>query len=130
MDGGNYPEDKDDFVNAPYANFKDDKLQFDTKIVDNANENYGSVSGFSLKSLLSMAGGIRKGAPRLSSVCRSYPAAKHPPDLVDRFLQHCVFLVVECSRLFHEPDKKSQDVELHAGTLKCADFACAFSIPG
>ncbi len=32
--------------NAPIWNFNDDKLKFNTNNVDNANENYGSASGF------------------------------------------------------------------------------------
>lgn len=38
--------------NAPIFNFNDDKLKFDTNWTDNANSNYGSVSGFVPKSLL------------------------------------------------------------------------------
>ncbi len=34
------------FSNAPYWNFNDDKLKFDTNPVDNANPNYGSASAF------------------------------------------------------------------------------------
>jgi hypothetical protein len=34
------------FDHAPYFNFNDDKLKFDTKHVGNANDNYGSTSGF------------------------------------------------------------------------------------
>jgi hypothetical protein len=34
------------FDHAPYFNFNDDKLKFDTKWSDNANDNYGSASGF------------------------------------------------------------------------------------
>lgn len=34
------------FDNALYFNFNDDKLKFDNNTVDNANENYGSASGF------------------------------------------------------------------------------------
>jgi len=34
------------FENAPYFNFNDSKLKFDTNRVDNANDNYGSASAF------------------------------------------------------------------------------------
>lgn len=36
-------EDSHDFDNAPYFNRNDDKFNFDTNGVDNANDNYGSV---------------------------------------------------------------------------------------
>ena len=36
------------FDHAPYFNFNDDKLKFDTKLSDNANDNYGSASGWSV----------------------------------------------------------------------------------
>lgn len=51
MDRDNYPEADGSFSNAPYFNFNDDKVKFDTNWVDNANENYGSVSAFLAKSL-------------------------------------------------------------------------------
>ena len=34
------------FDHAPIFNFNDDKLKFDTNWSDNANDNYGSASGF------------------------------------------------------------------------------------
>ncbi len=49
--GGNYPDADGDFSNAPYFNFNDDKVKFDTNWFDNANSNYGSASGFLPKSL-------------------------------------------------------------------------------
>ncbi len=36
----------DEFLSAPYFNFNDDKLKFDTNDVDNPNDNYGAASGF------------------------------------------------------------------------------------
>ncbi len=39
------------FSNAPNFNWNDGKLKFDTNDVDNANDNYGSASGFFPKSL-------------------------------------------------------------------------------
>lgn len=46
------------FNKAPYFNFNDGKLKFDTNDVDNANENYGSASGLLPKFLPSYATGI------------------------------------------------------------------------
>jgi len=40
------------FEQAPNWNFNDDKVKFDTNDVGNANDNYGSSSGFITKSLL------------------------------------------------------------------------------
>ena len=51
-DRGKYPESNVRFDNAPYWNFNDGKLKFDTNRVDNANDNYGSASGFLPKYLL------------------------------------------------------------------------------
>lgn len=47
-----YPDANGVFNKALYFNFNDGKVKFDTNDVDNANENYGSVSGFFSKSLL------------------------------------------------------------------------------
>lgn len=47
-----YPDSDDRFDKAPYFNFDDDKVKFDTNWSDNANSNYGSASGFVPKSLL------------------------------------------------------------------------------
>lgn len=45
MDGNNKaPKADGQFVNAPYFNFNDDKLKFDTNDVDDVNPNYGSAS--------------------------------------------------------------------------------------
>ncbi len=51
MDNDKYPDSDVRFDQAPYFNFNDDKVKFDTNDVDNANENYGSTSGFVPKSL-------------------------------------------------------------------------------
>jgi hypothetical protein len=53
MDGqGQISDDGDgQFGHAPYFNFND-KAKFDTNDVSNANDNYGSSSGFVSKSLL------------------------------------------------------------------------------
>ena len=46
------PSDEREFSNAPYFNFNDGKVKFDTNRVDNANDNYGSASAFLPKSPL------------------------------------------------------------------------------
>ena len=46
-----YPDSDVRFDHAPYFNFNDDKVKFDTKHVSNANDNYGTASGFVPKSL-------------------------------------------------------------------------------
>lgn len=65
MGKNKFPDSDDRFNHAPYFNFNDDKLKFDTKFVDNANDNYGSVSGFSPKSLFSIEKRAPSGAPHL-----------------------------------------------------------------
>lgn len=40
------------FDRAPYFNFNDSQLKFDTNTIDNVDDNYGSASGFLPKSLL------------------------------------------------------------------------------
>lgn len=52
MDRGKHPDSDVRFDNAPYFNFNDDKVKFDANWFDNANDNYGSASGFVPKSLL------------------------------------------------------------------------------
>jgi len=52
MNKSNDPDADGDFNNAPYFNFNDDKVKFNTNYVDNANKNYGSASAFLPKSLL------------------------------------------------------------------------------
>lgn len=50
---GKFSDDGDgQFDYAPYFNFNDDKVKFDTDDVSNPNDNYGSASGFVSKSLL------------------------------------------------------------------------------
>jgi hypothetical protein len=48
-----YPDADGDFSNAPIFNFNDGKVKFDDNWLNNANENYGSASGFVPKSFLS-----------------------------------------------------------------------------
>ena len=47
-----YPDADGRFGNAPYFNFNDGKVKFNTDDVSNPNDNYGSASGFLSKSLL------------------------------------------------------------------------------
>lgn len=49
------PGGDSEFLNAPIFNFNDGKLKFDTNKVDNANQNYGSSSGFVPNSLFTQA---------------------------------------------------------------------------
>jgi len=51
MDKDKYPDADVRFDHAPYFNFNDGKVKFDTNWFDNANENYGSASAFVPKSL-------------------------------------------------------------------------------
>jgi hypothetical protein len=46
------PDADGDFSHAPIFNFNDGKVKFDANRVDNANDNYGSASGFLPKSFL------------------------------------------------------------------------------
>ena len=47
MDGQKqFPDADGVFSSAPLFNFNDGKVAFNTNRVDNANDNYGSVSGF------------------------------------------------------------------------------------
>ncbi len=52
MGGSNNSEGDGQFDKAPYFNFNDGRVKFDTNWVDNTNENYGSASAFIPKSLL------------------------------------------------------------------------------
>ena len=54
-----YPDSAVRFDHAPYFNWNDGKVKFDTNTVDNANENYGSGSGFVPKSLIIAKGTLR-----------------------------------------------------------------------
>jgi hypothetical protein len=47
----NYPDGDGKFSGAHCFNFDDGEVGFDTNDVDNANDNYGSASGFLPKSL-------------------------------------------------------------------------------
>ena len=50
MGKGKYPDADVRFGYAPYFNFNDGKVKFNTIRVDNANDNYGSASAFVPKS--------------------------------------------------------------------------------
>ena len=82
-----YPDSDVRFDHAPYFNFNDSKVKFDTNTVDNANENYGSVSGVVPKFLI-----ITKGTLRgvfcffLFRIARPDPAAEHSTYFVNHFL--------------------------------------------
>ncbi len=52
MDKSNYPDADGQFDNAPYFNFNDGKVKFDTNWVSNVSDNYGAASAFLPKSLL------------------------------------------------------------------------------
>ncbi len=52
MDKSNYPDADGQFDNAPYFNFNDGKVKFDTNRFDNANDKYGAASVFLPKSFL------------------------------------------------------------------------------
>jgi len=56
MESGKTPDADGAFSKAPIFNFNDDKLKFDTNDVSNANDNYGTVSGFAPKYLISTKG--------------------------------------------------------------------------
>ena len=56
MSKSNYSDTGSRFDHAPYFNFNDDKVKFDTNHVSNGNDNYGSASAFLPKPLH-----IRKG---------------------------------------------------------------------
>lgn len=60
MDKSKISEADGEFDKAPYFNFNDDKVKFDTNRVDNTNDNYGSASGFLPKSLLNEEGTLVK----------------------------------------------------------------------
>ena len=82
-----YPDSDVRFDHAPYFNWNDGKVKFDTNTVDNANDNFGSASGFVPKSLI-----IAKGTLRgvfcffLFRIARPDPAAEHSTYFVNHFL--------------------------------------------
>jgi len=46
MGRGNFPDADGEFSKAPYLNFDDGKVRFNTDHVSNPNEHYGSSSAF------------------------------------------------------------------------------------
>jgi hypothetical protein len=67
MGGNNYPGADGVFSNAPIFNFNDGKVNFNANRVDNANDNYGSASGFVPKSLL-----LAKSSAVSGTLCTNY----------------------------------------------------------
>lgn len=92
MGEGNILDADGQFENCPYVNFNDGQLKFDTNWFDNANDNYGSASGFFPKSVLTMAKGILVGALSLFLVEKLltrgggdnclHPAAEHTTNFI------------------------------------------------
>lgn len=114
---GKFPDGDGSFSKAPNVNFNDDQVKTDANDVDNANENFGSASGFVPKSFLIQ----KKVSLRIPFVlsCRyADPASEHPSDFVDDFLKDDVFLRVERSRLLHEANHEAENIELDACFLK------------
>lgn len=97
---GNIPDADGRFDNAPYFNFNDDKLKFDTNDVDNANDNYGSASGFSPKSLLKTERRILYQGTPLVFFRRLDPSADHSADFIDNGFQPYVFLFINSFHIF------------------------------
>ncbi len=104
INGGKFPDADGAFSKAPNFNFND-KMKFGTNDVSNANDNFGSVSGFLPKSLLSPKGVLVM--PFVLSIRCANPAAKHPTYLIYDFLKDNVFFRIKCSSFFHETDKKA-----------------------
>lgn len=83
-DKNNYPDASGDFSNAPNFNFNDDQVKFDANSAGDANDNYGSASGFSPKPLLKVKG-HPYGVPfSLTIFTGANPAAQHPADFINQ----------------------------------------------
>ncbi len=89
-DRDNIPDADGDFSNAPNFNWNDGKLKFDANWTDNANDNFGSVSGFGSKSLPFNKHPLRMLVVLFGS--RSQPASNHSSDLINDSLEYNVFL--------------------------------------
>ena len=76
MESGKTPDAA--FSKAPIFNFNDDKLKFDTNDVSNANDNYGSVSGFVPKYLIYTKGILYGYLLLYRSVDRIHPPSIRP----------------------------------------------------
>lgn len=109
MESGKTPDANGVFSKAPIFNFNDDKLKFDTNDVSNANDNYGSVSGFVPKYLI-YAKGILYGYLLLLSFCGPDPSAKHSTNFVDNTLQKRVLFNIKRFAFFHQSDEETKDV--------------------
>lgn len=100
MESGKTPDADGVFSKAPIFNFNDDKLKFDTNDVSNANDNYGTVSGFVPKYLI-YTKGILLRIPFALSFCGSNPSAEHTTNFVDDTLKKSVFLNIKRFTFFH-----------------------------
>ena len=89
MDRSNNPEAVGVFDNAPYLNFNDDKVKFNSNKVDNANDNYGSASLLLPKSLPRLE--KRLANKRFSLFFgRPYPATEHSTDFINTFFKKSI----------------------------------------
>jgi hypothetical protein len=122
---GKHPDSDVRFDNAPYFNFNDGKVKFDTNWFDNANDNYGSASGFVPKSLLHRQKSVPADALLLPRAAGTDPSAQHSADLVDDRLKRNVFLVVEGLALLHETEEEAQKIKLHARSFQQCNFVIA-----
>lgn len=110
-DKDNYPKADGDFSKAPYVNFNDGKVKFDTNLVNNPNDNFGSASGF-LPKCLQLERHPAKDAFLLQCSGRSDPTAQHPAYFIHGFLHHRVFLIVYDPGFFHQADKDTKKIKL------------------
>lgn len=119
-DGNNYPEADGDFSNAPYFNFNDGKLKFNTNFVDNPNENYGSASGFLSKSLPKKDWASAKRMPFplfLPSFCWTNPTAEHAANFIHNAFKGNILFRINCFNIFHEADKNPKHIELQTASF-------------
>jgi hypothetical protein len=89
MESSKTPDADGAFSKAPIFNFNDGKLKFDTNDVSNANDNYGTVSGFLPKYLI-----VHKMYPYKDTFCfkhllflRSNPTTQHTTNLIKNLLK-------------------------------------------
>mgnify|MGYP001607474922 CR=1 FL=1 len=119
--GGGKNTDSDvRFDHAPIFNFNDDQVKFDTNSQSNANENYGSASGFVPKSLPHHIKGIQFRMPFiLKGLCvRSNPSAEHSAYFIYFFLKRNVLFKIDCFRFLHKSNEKTQRIQLNARFFK------------
>lgn len=94
-----YPDANGQFDNAPYFNFNDGEVRFNTNDVSDPNDNYGSASGFLSKSLLIK--NTRQLAGILLSFSRFDPAAKLTAYFINYRFQRYIFLIVYRFDILH-----------------------------